>query len=186
MEIKILFKEFSIDKVDEFMKSIINNYELTINENQYKFAEIELYYKSQEHNDCRVFKRDGKKAGELFFHRFGFDICFESDNKTFGGVLVRSLQDINNNENFICGPLTCSTALLNNNAPNIKFEIKYNNFSGNPSIEQTRRIKGQCKNNFDEAPYRYITSKLSAQLEDNYPKYFKTIANSLSKEYQDD
>ena len=53
-------------------------------------------------------------ACDFFFHYSGVDICFVSTQKSFGGVLIRSLKRISKGgEELIGGPMRCSTDLMN-------------------------------------------------------------------------
>ena len=88
---------------------------------KYYFAEIEFYYydKNEEKGlnkewNERTYPRDGKKAGELFFHYSGVDICFYSsyDDGKFGGILIRSLKDAVSKQ-YITGPTVCMLEILN-------------------------------------------------------------------------
>ena len=84
---------------------------------KYYFAEIEFYYYEErglnkEWNE-KTYPRDGKEAGNLFFHYSGVDICFDSsyaDGK-FGGILIRSLKD--DSGKYITGPTACMLEMLN-------------------------------------------------------------------------
>lgn len=88
---------------------------------KYYFAEIEFYYydKNEEKGlnkewNEKTYPRDKKKAGELFFHYSGVDICFDSSfgGGKFGGILIRSLKD-DNNKQYITGPTVCMLEMLN-------------------------------------------------------------------------
>ena len=55
---------------------------------------MELYYHSETCRDEITFKRE-TQSGHIHFHRWGFDISFQTKGNTYGGVLVRSLIDKN-------------------------------------------------------------------------------------------
>lgn len=107
---------------------LFSNYGIKCGNKIFRFAEIEFYY----------YKKDGlvananwdkdwnketyprnKKAGELFFHYSGVDVCFEcnyeekerdNEDGEFGGILIRSLFD---GQDILAGPLFCSNTMLN-------------------------------------------------------------------------
>lgn len=153
--------------VNILMCSLINDYVLKVNDDLYNFCEIELYYKTSKHNDCRVLSRENKQAGDIFFHRFGFDICFASNNDEYGGILVRSLKK---DDEYILGPLTCSHTLLNRYQPNIQISIEKKEYEDH-SICKTVRIKSPCKkNNYNESLYRYITIQAQKKIAEKNEK----------------
>jgi hypothetical protein len=80
-----------------------------------------------------TYKRE-RDAKQLFWHYSGVDICFQSDETCYGGILIRSLtKEYKDNEGkpvkeLIAGPLRCSNELINqgvlsNSIPKIE-EIK--------------------------------------------------------------
>jgi len=105
---------------------------------RYTLEEIEFYYYKkgvfeEEYNLC-TYPRDCN-AGDFFWHYSGVDICFQSDETCYGGILIRSLtKEYKDNEGnlvkeLIAGPLRCSNELINqgvlsNSIPQIK-EIKW-------------------------------------------------------------
>lgn len=83
----------------------------------YHPIEIEFYiYDKEEHPDIHVYPREAK-AGDLFFHLSGMDICFESSFEEkegtirFGGILIRALEREDGKR--FGGPLTCVNEVLN-------------------------------------------------------------------------
>ena len=96
---------------------MLNSYGIQCGSKKYYFAEVEFYYYEinrwdKEWNE-KTYPRTGKKAGSLFFHYSGLDICFESkfEEGKFGGILVRSLKD--EAGLFITGPSVCSLEIIN-------------------------------------------------------------------------
>lgn len=107
-------------KFEEIAKNLIRNFYIQCGEKNYCFAEIEFYYYdsvnyNQEWNR-ETYPRKDKKAGDLFFHYSGCDICFDSDFEEgkgkFGGILIRSLYDKTENR-YITGPTVCANEILN-------------------------------------------------------------------------
>ena len=107
-------KEFDFKSLAE---EIMNK--ICISNGAYKYhpIEIEFYiYDKEEHPDIHVYPRDNKKAGDLFFHLSGMDICFESsiEDGRFGGIPIRALERVKDGETIrIGGPLTCVNEVLN-------------------------------------------------------------------------
>ena len=99
---------------------IIKKYCIVCGDKKYRFAEIEFYYYDKNNKlfdeewNHRTYPRTEKKAGELFFHYSGVDICFDSsfEKGYFGGILIRSLFDEEENH-YITGPLLCANEILN-------------------------------------------------------------------------
>ena len=74
------------EEIENFMRDLLENYVLEVAGEKFAFAEIEIYTSADKNTYKRV-----SSAGDIFFHNFGFDICFESSKEDYGGVLVRSL-----------------------------------------------------------------------------------------------
>ena len=75
-------------KIENFMRDLLQNYVLCVSGAEFAFAEIEAYFTGADRN---TYKRVSR-AGEIFFHNFGFDISFRSVPQSGGGILVRSLR----------------------------------------------------------------------------------------------
>lgn len=75
-------------KIENFMRDLLQNYVLCVSGAEFAFAEIEAYFTGADRN---TYKRTSR-AGEIFFHNFGFDISFRSAPQSGGGILVRSLR----------------------------------------------------------------------------------------------
>jgi hypothetical protein len=152
-----LSKEEFQDKCFEIAEDLFCNYCINCNKKEYYFVEIEFYYwekgKWDEKWNRVTYPRDGYKAGALFFHLSGIDICFKSSYKEakFGGILVRSV--MNENNEIFSGPLNCKDIILNScgegNMPllkNIEQERKWT-----PDVKPTNRLLGKeaMNNNID-------------------------------------
>lgn len=103
------------EEIEKFMRNLLENYVLEVAGKQFAFAEIEIYTSA----DKNTYKRESS-AGDIFFHNFGFDICFESSKDDYGGVLVRSLWRLGDVDPIV-GPCRCANAILNISAPNLSF-----------------------------------------------------------------
>ncbi|WP_298099291.1 hypothetical protein [uncultured Campylobacter sp.] len=75
-------------KIENFMRDLLQNYVLCVSGAEFAFAEIEAYFTGADRNTYKRISR----AGEIFFHNFGFDISFRSVPQSGGGILVRSLR----------------------------------------------------------------------------------------------
>lgn len=78
--------ETSQKEIENFMRGLLQDYALEVAGVKFAFAQIETYTNA----DKNTYKRTSS-AGDIFFHNFGFDICFNSSEEAYGGVLVRSL-----------------------------------------------------------------------------------------------
>lgn len=97
------------------MRGLLQDYALEVAGVKFAFAEIEIYTNA----DKNTYKRTSS-AGDIFFHNFGFDICFNSSEEAYGGVLVRSLWPLGQAEPIV-GPCRCANAILNISEPNLNF-----------------------------------------------------------------
>ena len=86
-------------KIEKFMRDLLQNYVLCVSGVKFAFAEIEAYFTGADRN---TYKR-ASRAGEIFFHNFGFDISFRSVPQSGGGILVRSLRVLSGAELLASG-----------------------------------------------------------------------------------
>ena len=106
------------EKFEVIAKNLIHNFYIKCGRKNYFFAEIEFYYYDRDNFNQEwnreTYPRTDKKAGDLFFHYSGCDICFDSDFEKgkFGGILIRSLYDKTENR-YITGPTVCANEILN-------------------------------------------------------------------------
>ena len=131
--------EISDDTLEKIAEGIIcNSYINNGSDTKYIPIEIEFYYHSPRlpfkkgenyEKDHITYPRDIQESGKLLYHYSGIDICFQSKNREkekieFGGILIRSLLKIkDNNEEIIYGPLCCKDVLLNeaNKLPSLEY-----------------------------------------------------------------
>ena len=117
--------DFSEEGLNTLATRILNEICICNGKHKYHPIEIEFYiYDKENHPDTHVYPREAK-AGDIFFHLSGMDICFESSfeekNGTirFGGILIRALEreDVKLTDNKpllqFGGPLTCVNEVLN-------------------------------------------------------------------------
>ena len=115
------------EKCFDIAKTLIGKYCIKSGDRYYYFAEIEFYYYDainwNEKWNEETYARNECKAGKLFFHLSGIDICFNSNlPKDFkkkkqgfgGGILIRSIMEYDKENKVVTvGPLTCVNKMLN-------------------------------------------------------------------------
>lgn len=109
------------NKCKKIAEELLKNYCIHCGEKTYYLAEIEFYYRDKdiakwdnEWNKVTYSNRNGFEAGSLFYHLSGVDICFDCTANRYGGILIRSIVEKNNNDEIITiGPLTCVNKMLN-------------------------------------------------------------------------
>ena len=101
------FKAHIDAKFQSFLRELMQSKILVVSGVEYKFGELEIYTCF----DANTYKRSCE-AGEIYFHNFGFDISFKSEPALYGGILVRSLKPLKE-QNFIFGPRKCALHILN-------------------------------------------------------------------------
>ena len=112
-------KDWFQKECKEIADELFKKYYINCNNRKFYFAEIEFYYYEEGVWDDDwnkvTYARDGYKAGDLFYHLSGIDVCFNSQYKLkpvkFGGILIRAIKD--ENKNIIAGPLNCKDEILN-------------------------------------------------------------------------
>lgn len=182
------------ETLETFFKDLFFNYGILVNETSFYFGELELYYHKINNYDGNLCFERNKSAGEIFFHDWGFDICFGTNlkEKCYGGVLVRSLIEsfpLGDN-NFKCGPLSCLSKILNksinnNGTTHLSVSCIRLDSSITPLVNllQTKRIIGS--NNSEKErnrKWRFIRSDLYNQIikrndSDYYKKRIKIVSN---------
>ena len=103
------------EKFAEIAQNLFNNFCIKCGEKRYYFAEVEFYYYDSNgltHEWNKVtYKRKQYKVGDLFYHLSGVDVCFDSDEDRYGGILIRSVVD--EYDEVTVGPLKCVYKMLN-------------------------------------------------------------------------
>ena len=152
--------DFSEEGLNTLATRILNEICICNGKHKYHPIEIEFYiYDKEEHPDIHVYPRDNKKAGDLFFHLSGMDICFESSIKDgrFGGILIRALEREDGKR--LGGPLTCKDEVLN--SANARCVTKMCEKELSYSISNTKQRKGinkyeKKKDDYWDAKYRFF------------------------------
>lgn len=96
---------------------LMGKYAIKKGDKRYAIVEIEFYLYSKDHKDYITYPRT-IKAGRWFFHQSGVDLTFESNEISFGGILIRGLYKLfpvdNDEERYILGPQKCVNELWDN------------------------------------------------------------------------
>lgn len=109
----------------KYAEKLLNNTVLNVKDDSYRICEIEMYYyNATEHADaythCDPLQLEN---GKFYAHRFKnktyksgtykcMDIAYgDAKNKTYFGILIRSLKNLKTDE-FITGPCLCVNELL--------------------------------------------------------------------------
>ena len=162
-------------EIEKFMRNLLEKYVLEVAGKQFAFAEIEIYTSA----DKRTYERT-LHAGDIFFHRYGFDICFNSSEEAYGGVLVRSLWPLEGAEP-IAGPRRCANAILNISEPNLSFCLLETGENSQEAAEfscRVRRADLDASGERVNERRRLTSSKFESWLESGEKeaeKYKKTI-----------
>lgn len=111
------------EKFDLLSRKLLKNFKLMVGDEKYSIEEVEVYYYSNDHKDEYVHKnKDQLKNAKWYFHQYGIgvyksgtykglDMTFGNDVDKYGGILIRSIMNINTNE-FITGPCNCVNHML--------------------------------------------------------------------------
>lgn len=171
---KIWEKGIDPDKLKELAKELMNEYCIYNGQYHYRPIEIEFYiYDKDKHADEHVYYRN-KKAGELFFHYSGMDICFESSspqpnngNKDvrFGGILIRALERIGSDNQLFGGPLVCMCEIINTATEKCKVEKRPISESEKKDIVPFRQRVGIKAKNEEDTFYRFVRKDILDELE---------------------
>lgn len=161
------------DKLKELAKKLMNEYCIYNGQYHYRPIEIEFYiYDKDKHADEHVYYRN-KKAGELFFHYSGMDICFESSspqpnngNKDvrFGGILIRALERIGSDNQLFGGPLVCMCEIINTATEKCKVEKRPISESEKKDIVPFGQRVGIKAKNEEDTIYRFVRKDILDEL----------------------
>jgi hypothetical protein len=93
---------------------LMNDWVLQVNAKRYRIAEVEFYFKSDEHLDPYTHGHPlQKEMGKWYFHGSGIDITF-GNNNYHGGILLRAIYSIDDVENYKYGPLKTVEEIFSN------------------------------------------------------------------------
>lgn len=120
---KEIFTEY-----EETAKLLMNQCSIHKDEKEYEIVDIEFYLYNFQHSDVITYPRT-IEMGRWFFHPSSVDLTFYSTPDRFGGILIRGIRNVDDDNEQILGPQNCVNALWDNfNA----FDNQYN--AGYPII----------------------------------------------------
>lgn len=94
-------------------------------EKEYEIVDIEFYMYNSQHPDVITYPRV-MDMGRWFFHSSGVDLTFHSTPNRFGGILIRGIRNVNDDNDQILGPQKCVDALWDNfNAFDNQYDTEY-------------------------------------------------------------
>ena len=205
---EILLQNHDFNKFDDIANKLLNEVVLIINGTNFRLTEIEFYLYDETHKDIYTHRHtDQATSLKWYFHKMGqsesykggtykcVDITFgyKDNSKCFGGILIRSVKNINTNEEII-GPCNvvnhmlklnnCNTieelVALTDNSSCIKKSVLYlekNNTLDVLPIQSGPRIGLNYKYpDFAVKNYRYLTNVKTND------KYRASIIINLHKE----
>ena len=99
-------------RFEQIAQNLLNNFVIRKGKKLYRFIDIEFYYNITDNGNI-TFERV-TEAGEWFNHDWGVDLCFKSNESAFGGILIRSIECIDDvkKDEFINGPIKCRQLLF--------------------------------------------------------------------------
>lgn len=110
------------DKFNKLSDYLLNHIKLVVGDKNYRLVEVELYLYSSNHKDIFTHRDiDQSIKYKFYFHKKGktyksgtykgLDITFGNNTKSYGGALIRSIQDISTNK-IIEGPCNVVNCIL--------------------------------------------------------------------------
>lgn len=135
------------DYFNDLAKLLMDGYVIVKGDIEYEIVEIEFYLFSKDHPDIITYPRK-MSAGKWFFHQSGVDLTFESDEKHYGGILIRGIKRMTPRFGghecslLILGPQKCVDELWDNFDA---FEVKADEY---PIIVRAKESKDMKINNY--------------------------------------
>ena len=164
-------KERIPESFEKIAKDLFSQYELKIGKDAFELVEIEFYYFSDNHQDGFVHVHEISEAGRLRLHGAGLDITFASNSDEYGGILIRSIKNIQTGV-YTNGPilsadkLILSISLFEESSFKLekKTEVKeLNGFMKGIRVGLKNPKKETSHNEtFRQAEYRFITDLVEA------------------------
>ena len=186
---------------DEVAKYLLGNVAIVFGPEpdgtKYYLTEIEFYYKNEKAKE-RVIKvidkgkkeekevessfysctyKRCRKAGSLFWHYSGIDICFDSNEKNYGGILIRSLIKKNKGgtPELIPGPLRCANELMNQSVlegkNSIPYIIELERYDENYTIMSTIRQGLETSDKYNELREKIKKDDHGYVISDDFPLF---------------
>jgi 3-methyladenine DNA glycosylase Mpg len=123
LELKINNKDVN-GSFKRIASELMNDWILISNDNKYRIAEIEFYFNHKGlHEDSYTHGHElQKQSGKWYLHGSGIDITFGNED-CYGGILIRALQDLQDEKNYIYGPINSLTEIFKNFGDVYKHQI---------------------------------------------------------------
>lgn len=131
-------KKEILTEFEEAAKLLMNLCSIQKGEKEYEIVDIEFYMYNIQHPDVITYPRD-MKMGRWLFHPSGVDLTFDSTPDRFGGILIRGIRNVNDDNDQILGPQKCVDVLWDNfNAFDNQYDTEYPIISSgaNPRSEE--------------------------------------------------
>lgn len=131
-------KKDILTEFEEAAKLLMNLCSIQKGEKEYEIVDIEFYMYNCQHPDVITYPRI-MEMGRWFFHPSGVDLTFHSAPDRFGGILIRGIRNVNDDNDQILGPQKCVDALWDNfNAFDNQYDTEYPVISSvaNPRSEE--------------------------------------------------
>lgn len=101
MDIDVTIGVKNIEKVfSDIADALLNRFVIQTEGKKYHFIEIEFYHNKTDDRPNITIQRK-TAVGEWFMHESGVDLCFNSDEENYGGILIRTIRC---GEEYINGP----------------------------------------------------------------------------------
>jgi hypothetical protein len=151
------------EEFETIAQKLFDKYAIQTHNTLFRFVEIEFYWNSPNHIDNSTYQRRyvDPKMGDWFFHYSGVDIALKGeDSRGYGGILIRSIFDINANKIYK-GPMVCAMKLFSETnafTESIKTKVIEYDFEKSKIIKTGRIGLGQNakQNGADKLNYRFI------------------------------
>jgi len=147
---------------------LFHEYAIKTCDSIFRIVELEFYWNHELHPDGSTYKRKyvDPKAGEWFFHYSGVDIALKNEETGgYGGILIRSVIDLNDNNQLYKGPMICVmrlfsgtsafTSIIPTSIIQHTFPSEEIKFSARIGIGQNGKINGA-----DRHPYRFFIAPI--------------------------
>jgi hypothetical protein len=156
------------EEFKDIAEKIFTEYAIKTHDSLFRMIELEFYWNSSSHADNSTYLRKyvDPKSGEWFFHYSGVDIALRNEKTGgYGGILIRSIIDINSKEIFK-GPQVCVMRLFSGSnafGEFIQTKIVEHKFDNNPMIiSKPRKGLGDNakKNGADKFSYGFTINPI--------------------------
>ena len=118
-------KKEILTEFEETAELLMNLCSIQKGEKEYEIVDIEFYMYNSQHPDVITYPRV-MEMGRWFFHSSGVDLTFHSTPDRFGGILIRGIRNVNDDNDQILGPHKCVDALWDNfNAFDNQYDTEY-------------------------------------------------------------